>query len=117
MTETLQHQDETLKCTVCAREFTFSAGEQHYYYDVKGWDGKPKRCRDCRGPYKDAMKMRDLAGLAMKNASEEHFELDVARLQRAIEFLGGSSDRQDARAVEILRAALPRESGAVNACD
>lgn len=107
MTLTLQYQDETLRCTFCAREFTFSAGEQHYYYDVKGWETGPKRCPECRKPYKDAMKMRDLAGLAAKHVSNEPFDLDISRLQRAIEFLGNSSDPQDARAVEILRAALP----------
>ena len=57
---------------------------------------------ECRKPYKDAMKMRDLAGLAAKHVSNEPFDLDIPRLQRAIEFLGNSSDPQDARAVEIL---------------
>ncbi len=43
----MSFQDKTLTCSDCAREFTFTAGEQEFYAS-RGLKNEPKRCRDCR---------------------------------------------------------------------
>jgi len=40
-------QDKTLKCRDCGQEFVFTAGEQEFYQE-KGFQNEPSRCRDCR---------------------------------------------------------------------
>lgn len=42
-----QHQDRTLTCAACGKEFLFTAGEQAFYAD-KGFVGHPGRCPECR---------------------------------------------------------------------
>ena len=39
--------DKTLVCRDCAREFTFSSGEQDFYAS-RGLVNEPKRCPECR---------------------------------------------------------------------
>ncbi len=39
--------DKTLKCRDCGQEFIFTAGEQSFYQE-KGFQNEPSRCRDCR---------------------------------------------------------------------
>ncbi|PZR59579.1 MAG: zinc-binding protein [Candidatus Meridianibacter frigidus] len=42
------YTDETLTCTQCGNEFTFTAGEQEFFA-ARGYANKPSRCKDCRG--------------------------------------------------------------------
>lgn len=39
--------DRTLVCASCGREFTFTAGEQVFFYD-KQFKNDPKRCKPCK---------------------------------------------------------------------
>ena len=39
--------DKKLKCKDCSQEFVFTAGEQAFYQE-KGFQNEPTRCRDCR---------------------------------------------------------------------
>ncbi len=39
--------DRVLKCAECGREFTFTAGEQLFFYD-KQFKNDPKRCKPCK---------------------------------------------------------------------
>jgi CxxC-x17-CxxC domain-containing protein len=39
--------DRTLKCRDCGQEFVFTAGEQAFY-EEKGFQNEPTRCRECR---------------------------------------------------------------------
>lgn len=41
-----EFKDKTLICVDCEQEFTFTAGEQKFYW-AKGL-AKPRRCRECR---------------------------------------------------------------------
>jgi CxxC-x17-CxxC domain-containing protein len=43
----MEFTDKTLACLDCGVEFTFTAGEQEFYYN-KGFQNEPKRCPDCR---------------------------------------------------------------------
>lgn len=44
----MEFQDKVLTCRECGREFLFSAGEQAFY-EEKGFQHQPSRCKDCRG--------------------------------------------------------------------
>lgn len=52
---TAEFTDETLVCVECGNEFVFTAGEQAFYKE-KGYQNKPKRCRNCRNAKKNAGK-------------------------------------------------------------
>ncbi len=41
------HQDKTLVCQDCGKDFVFTASEQDFYAQ-KGFTNEPKRCPDCR---------------------------------------------------------------------
>ncbi|HSW97646.1 MAG TPA: zinc-ribbon domain containing protein [Candidatus Saccharimonadales bacterium] len=41
------HQDKTLVCQDCGKDFVFTASEQDFYAE-KGFTNEPKRCADCR---------------------------------------------------------------------
>lgn len=43
----MEFTDEELTCIDCGEKFTFTAGEQEFYQS-KGLDHKPKRCKECR---------------------------------------------------------------------
>lgn len=43
----MSFEDKTLICAQCGKEFTFTAGEQEFYQE-KGLQSEPKRCKDCR---------------------------------------------------------------------
>lgn len=43
----MEFKDEELTCVDCGEKFTFTAGEQEFYQS-KGLDNKPKRCKACR---------------------------------------------------------------------
>lgn len=45
--------DETLTCKDCGKEFTFTADEQAFYQE-KGFENKPGRCKECRIAKKNA---------------------------------------------------------------
>jgi len=45
--EKMSFQDETLTCKDCGKEFEFTAKEQEFYQE-KGFENKPQRCKDCR---------------------------------------------------------------------
>ncbi|MDR1467021.1 MAG: zinc-ribbon domain containing protein [Oscillospiraceae bacterium] len=47
------HEDKTLICKDCGREFIFTAGEQEFYAS-KGFVNEPHRCKDCRDARKNA---------------------------------------------------------------
>ena len=40
-------EDKTLKCVDCGEDFIFTAGEQEFYQE-KGFQNEPKRCKTCR---------------------------------------------------------------------
>lgn len=40
-------EDKTLVCQDCGQDFIFTIGEQEFYQE-KGFENEPKRCRDCR---------------------------------------------------------------------
>jgi CxxC-x17-CxxC domain-containing protein len=44
-------EDKNLVCRDCGNEFVFTAGEQEFY-DSKGFQNEPTRCKDCRGSRK-----------------------------------------------------------------
>lgn len=46
------YADKTLVCKDCGQEFTFTAGEQEFY-DQKGFDKEPQRCKACRDAKKN----------------------------------------------------------------
>lgn len=56
--------DKLLTCLDCGREFTFTLGEQRYFW-TKGLS-EPKRCKECR-----MLRKRSLASIM-----EEHNEPD-----------------------------------------
>lgn len=41
------YEDKTLVCKDCGQEFVFTAGEQEFY-DSKGFENEPQRCKECR---------------------------------------------------------------------
>ncbi len=47
------YEDKTLVCKECGKEFTFTAGEQEFYNE-KGFENEPQRCRECREAKKSA---------------------------------------------------------------
>jgi CxxC-x17-CxxC domain-containing protein len=44
-------EDKTLVCKDCSSEFVFTAGEQEFY-ESKGFQNEPTRCKDCRNQRK-----------------------------------------------------------------
>ncbi len=40
-------EDKTLVCSDCSDEFIFSAQEQEFY-EEKGFENEPRRCKPCR---------------------------------------------------------------------
>lgn len=53
MSEEKVFVDETLICKECGEEFVFTAGEQEFY-EEKGFQNKPQRCKKCRDARKAA---------------------------------------------------------------
>lgn len=49
------YEDKTLVCKDCGNDFTFTAGEQEFY-DSRGFENEPQRCKDCRMAKKEAIK-------------------------------------------------------------
>lgn len=43
----MEFEDKTLVCEDCGEEFIFSADEQQFYNE-KGFENEPKRCKPCR---------------------------------------------------------------------
>ena len=48
-------EDKTLKCKECGQDFVFTAGEQEFYQE-KGFQNEPQRCKACRDAKKNATK-------------------------------------------------------------
>ena len=48
-------EDETLVCKECGKEFVFTASEQEFFRE-KGFENKPKCCKECRYAKKNAVK-------------------------------------------------------------
>jgi CxxC-x17-CxxC domain-containing protein len=44
-------QDKTLVCKDCGSDFIFTVGEQEFY-EEKGFQNEPARCKDCRNQRK-----------------------------------------------------------------
>ncbi len=42
-----QFQDRTLTCKDCGQDFTFTAGEQHFF-STRDFQNEPKRCKACK---------------------------------------------------------------------
>ena len=42
-----EFHDRTLVCKDCGLDFTFTAGEQHFFHD-KQFKNEPKRCKECK---------------------------------------------------------------------
>ncbi|HHU64069.1 MAG TPA: zinc-binding protein [Clostridiales bacterium] len=49
------YQDKTLVCKDCGEEFIFTAGEQEFY-EEKGFQNEPLRCKPCRDARKSSMR-------------------------------------------------------------
>ncbi len=47
-------EDKTLACVECGGDFTFTAEEQEFYQS-KGFENEPKRCKPCRTARKQRM--------------------------------------------------------------
>ncbi len=47
-------QDKVLQCRDCGKDFTWTAEEQEFYQQ-KGFDNAPVRCKDCRAAKKARM--------------------------------------------------------------
>lgn len=43
----MEFQDKSLTCIDCGAQFTFTAGEQLFFYD-KQFKNQPKRCKSCK---------------------------------------------------------------------
>jgi CxxC-x17-CxxC domain-containing protein len=43
----MEFQDKVLTCIDCGAQFTFTAGEQLFFYD-KQFKNEPKRCKSCK---------------------------------------------------------------------
>jgi CxxC-x17-CxxC domain-containing protein len=43
----MEFQDKVLNCIDCGAQFTFTAGEQLFFYD-KQFKNEPKRCKSCK---------------------------------------------------------------------
>jgi CxxC-x17-CxxC domain-containing protein len=43
----MEFQDKVLTCIDCGARFTFTAGEQLFFYD-KQFKNEPKRCKSCK---------------------------------------------------------------------
>lgn len=53
-------EDKVLKCVDCGCDFTFTAGEQEFYQE-KGFQNQPTRCKECRMARKNSSKQsRDM---------------------------------------------------------
>ncbi len=48
-------EDKVLKCVDCGCDFTFTAGEQEFYQE-KGFQNEPTRCKECRIARKNSLK-------------------------------------------------------------
>ena len=48
-------EDKVLKCVDCGCDFTFTAGEQEFYQE-KGFQNEPTRCKECRIARKNNLK-------------------------------------------------------------
>jgi len=55
------YADESLTCTGCGADFTFSAGEQEFFAS-KGFANKPNRCPKCRGARRASNEAPKLTG-------------------------------------------------------
>lgn len=50
----MDFQDQTLTCSDCGKQFTWTASEQEFY-NKKGFTNPPKRCPECRAAKKSRM--------------------------------------------------------------
>jgi len=49
------YEDKTLVCKECGEEFLFTSGEQEFYNE-RGFQNEPQRCKTCRDNRKAASK-------------------------------------------------------------
>ena len=54
----MEFTDKTIVCKDCGTEFVFSAKEQEFYQQ-KGLEHEPKRCKDCRIKKKAALEEKN----------------------------------------------------------
>lgn len=54
----MEKHDEIIICKDCGNEFVFTVGEQNFY-EEKGLENKPVRCKECRIAKKEAMKSKE----------------------------------------------------------
>jgi CxxC-x17-CxxC domain-containing protein len=55
----LAHEDKTLVCKECGKEFVFTAGEQDFY-EEKGFTNEPQRCKACRDARRNNRGQREM---------------------------------------------------------
>lgn len=44
----MEYQEKIIVCVDCSHEFTFSIGEQKFFYGKMPPLAEPKRCKECR---------------------------------------------------------------------
>src|ERR1700722_11378695 len=109
-----KYTDETLQFIECSGAFIFSAGEQHFHFDLRGWANKPRRCEKCRK--REDNGLRHLRGpdgerkalqLAKRIATNDETLVVPAPqvLRRAIGILSESSDDRAAQGIDTLTLA------------
>lgn len=64
------YQDKTLVCKDCGNEFTFTAGEQEFY-EEKGFQNEPVRCRACRSERKNTRGSREMHDAVCANCGKD----------------------------------------------
>lgn len=66
-----EFEDLTLNCIDCGKDFIWTGGEQHFFYD-KGLKNPPKRCKPCKQAKNDR-----LAAIANAQASGVKQRIEV----------------------------------------
>ena len=70
--EHAEFEDVTILCIDCGKEFTWTAGEQKFYFD-KGLQNPPKRCKECK-----QAKNERISSIAAAKASGIKQKIEVA---------------------------------------
>lgn len=117
MQTTSKYMDETLQCMECSQDFVFTAGEQHFYFDLRGWKTRPGRCDECRR--REGNRSRHLRGpravrkalqLADRIAAHDETLVTPASLilRQAIGVLSRSPEERAVEAIETLTLSLAK---------
>lgn len=63
-------EDKTLECKDCNEEFLFTAGEQEFY-ESRGFENEPHRCKPCRDARKAARNEREMHSAVCAECGDE----------------------------------------------